>query len=158
MRLLVLAPHPDDEILGCTGLMLRTAQSGGAVRVVVITDGQLAADPAVRECETQASLSHLGLPVAEFWGYPDGALPMGADIQAQYRQLVLDFRPSHIALPSPTEAHHDHRCLTRGVLSTLVGQWAGVLMFSVVVKLFVAKRDQLKGVFWALVRAPVCLG
>ena len=28
----------------------------------------------------------------------------------------------------------------------------------VVVKLFVAKRDQLKGVFWALVRAPVCLG
>lgn len=129
MRLLVLAPHPDDEILGCTGLMLRTAQSGGAVRVVVITDGQLAADPAVRECETQASLSHLGLPVAEFWGYPDGALPMGADIQAQYRQLVLDFRPSHIALPSPTEAHHDHRCLTRGVLSTLVGQWAGVLMF-----------------------------
>ena len=29
---------------------------------------------------------------------------------------------------------------------------------AVVVKLFVAKRDQLKGVFWALVRAPVCLG
>ena len=29
---------------------------------------------------------------------------------------------------------------------------------TVVVKLFVAKRDQLKGVFWALVRAPVCLG
>ena len=29
---------------------------------------------------------------------------------------------------------------------------------AVVVKLFVAKIDQLKGVFWALVRAPVCLG
>jgi predicted DNA-binding transcriptional regulator YafY len=29
---------------------------------------------------------------------------------------------------------------------------------AVVVKLFVAKRDQLKGVFWALVRPPVCLG
>ncbi len=29
---------------------------------------------------------------------------------------------------------------------------------AVVVKLFVAKRDQLKGGFWALVRAPVCLG
>lgn len=32
------------------------------------------------------------------------------------------------------------------------------LLNTVVVKLFVAKRDQLKGVFWALVRAPVCLG
>ena len=31
-------------------------------------------------------------------------------------------------------------------------------LMPVVVKLFVAKIDQLKGVFWALVRAPVCLG
>ena len=34
----------------------------------------------------------------------------------------------------------------------------GLVHLPVVVKLFVAKRDQLKGVFWALVRAPVCLG
>ena len=32
------------------------------------------------------------------------------------------------------------------------------VLSAVVVKLFVAKIDQLKGVFWALVRAPVCLG
>ncbi len=129
MRLLVLAPHPDDDILGCTGLMLRTAQSGGGVRVVVITDGQLAAAPAVRERETQAALSYLGLPDAHFWRYPDGALPMGLDIRARYLQLVREFNPSHIALPSPTEAHPDHRRLTRGVLSAIMGQWAGVLMF-----------------------------
>lgn len=129
MRLLVLAPHPDDEILGCTGLMLRTAKSDGTVHVVVVTGGQLAADRATRECETQAALSLLGLPEAEFWGYPDGALPMGAEIRSRYLKLVRTFRPSYIALPSPTEAHPDHRRLTRGVLAALVGQWAGVLMF-----------------------------
>ena len=111
MRLLVLAPHPDDEILGCTGLMLRTAKSDGTVHVVVVTGGQLAADRATRECETQAALSLLGLPEAEFWGYPDGALPMGAEIRSRYLKLVRTFRPSYIALPSPTEAHPDHRRL-----------------------------------------------
>ena len=42
-------------------------------------------------------------------------------------------------------------------LCRLTGQ-AIVDYNTVVVKLFVAKRDQLKGGFWALVRAPVCLG
>jgi len=129
MRLLILAPHPDDEILGCTGLMLNTTQNGGLVRIVVVTDGQLAADPAVRESESQAALAYLGLPKAEFWRYPDGFLPMGADIQGRYLQLAREFNPSHIALPSPTDVHPDHRRLTRGVLGVLVGQWAGVLMF-----------------------------
>ena len=41
---------------------------------------------------------------------------------------------------------------------TLTEQLADGPIQAVVVKLFVAKRDQLKGVFWALVRPPVCLG
>lgn len=129
MRLLVLAPHPDDEILGCTGLMARSVQAGGTTRIVVVSDGHLAADPVVRQFESRAALTHLGLPEPEFWSYPDGSLPMGVRIRACYLQLVRDFNPSHIALPSPTEAHPDHRRLTRGLLSALVGQWSGALMF-----------------------------
>lgn len=48
-----------------------------------------------------------------------------------------------------------------GILEPLSGHaflFFGTNNKTVVVKLFVAKRDQLKGVFWALVRAPVCLG
>ena len=38
-RLLVIAPHPDDEVLGAGGLMQRVKASGGTVRVVYLTDG-----------------------------------------------------------------------------------------------------------------------
>src|SRR3954466_10161705 len=38
-RLLVIAPHPDDEIIGAGGLMRRVHDAGGAVRVVYLTDG-----------------------------------------------------------------------------------------------------------------------
>jgi LmbE family N-acetylglucosaminyl deacetylase len=39
-RLLVVAPHPDDEIIGAAGLMQRVHASGGVVRVVYLTDGE----------------------------------------------------------------------------------------------------------------------
>jgi hypothetical protein len=39
-RLLVIAPHPDDEVLGAGGLMQRVRSTGGAVRIVYLTDGE----------------------------------------------------------------------------------------------------------------------
>src|SRR5262249_1535632 len=38
-RLLVIAPHPDDEVLGAGGLMQRVNEAGGQVRVVYLTNG-----------------------------------------------------------------------------------------------------------------------
>src|SRR4029077_11597995 len=38
-RLLVVAPHPDDETLGAGGLMARVHETGGRVNVVYLTDG-----------------------------------------------------------------------------------------------------------------------
>jgi GT2 family glycosyltransferase/LmbE family N-acetylglucosaminyl deacetylase len=129
MDLLVLAPHPDDEILGCAGLMSRISTEKGTVKVVVVTDGGLGGDPQTRQQESDAGLAALGLAPAAHWGYPDGALPLDHTIQQQYRQLVRKVRPTHIALPSPFEAHPDHRRLTRGLLQALTGIWAGTLLF-----------------------------
>jgi LmbE family N-acetylglucosaminyl deacetylase len=39
-RLLVIAPHPDDEMLGAGGLMQRVLATGGLVRIVYLTDGE----------------------------------------------------------------------------------------------------------------------
>lgn len=48
-RLLVIAPHPDDEILGAGGLMRRVHDAGGAVRVIYLTDGDGYPDGVRRE-------------------------------------------------------------------------------------------------------------
>ncbi|MCS7273556.1 MAG: PIG-L family deacetylase [Fimbriimonadales bacterium] len=96
-RILIIAPHPDDEVLGCGGLIATAAQQGIPVRVVYLTcgDGFAAAAalvarkaPQPREClvlgqlrqqEARHALQQLGLSpdAAVFLGYPDrGLLPM----------------------------------------------------------------------------------
>jgi LmbE family N-acetylglucosaminyl deacetylase len=94
-RLLVVAPHPDDEALGAGGLMQRVRAVGGTVRVVLLTsgdgfpegveavDGIAHPRPSdyrgygmMRERETRAALSILGVPANDvaFLGFPDEGL------------------------------------------------------------------------------------
>src|SRR5205809_8147276 len=67
-RLLVLAPHPDDEVLGAAGMIDAAVRRGAAVRVVVATDGEAGPDksgagnelPRRRREETRHALADLG--------------------------------------------------------------------------------------------------
>ena len=84
---LILAPHPDDESLGCGGLIARCVAAGRPPLVVVLTDGagshphSRAFPPdrlrAVRSCEVRTAVSHLGLPPDRvvFLGEPDTGAP-----------------------------------------------------------------------------------
>jgi LmbE family N-acetylglucosaminyl deacetylase len=94
-RLLVIAPHPDDEVLGAGGLMQRVHATGGVVRVVYLTDGDGYPEGVKQEDrvetptandylgygkrrrrEARAALIRLGLADAfqTFLGFPDGGL------------------------------------------------------------------------------------
>jgi hypothetical protein len=59
-RLLVLAPHPDDEVIGCGGLVAQHLRERREVRVVVATDGAQAGTPMTREEESRSGLAVLG--------------------------------------------------------------------------------------------------
>lgn len=132
-KVLVMAPHPDDELIGCGALLKQLSDSGVPIKVVVITDGAAGlpagADPAVRKAESQAGLLRLGIRDCEFWDYSDGHLPFGGAIADRYRSIVANYRPSHLLLPHPAESHPDHRALTRGLLMALESQWYGWLWF-----------------------------
>lgn len=84
--LVVLAPHPDDESLGCGGLLRATAVAGRRVAVIVVTDGRLS-HPAsaqvnpetlarLRAAEVRAAVAtlHPAIAVIEL-GYHDCAVP-----------------------------------------------------------------------------------
>lgn len=94
-RLLVLAPHPDDEALAAAGLIRRVLGAGGSVRVVLVTSGDAFPEGleaathvrrptardfryygSMRERETLSAMEALGLKRSqvEFLGFPDGAL------------------------------------------------------------------------------------
>ena len=111
-RLLVLAPHPDDEAIACGGLIAQHLRDGRAVRVVVATNGAAQGDASVREDESRRGLAQLG-GAAEvvFLGFPDRGL--NEDAAARIREELQSFRPDLVCVPSPIEIHPDHYALSR---------------------------------------------
>ena len=111
-RLLVLAPHPDDEVIGCGGVVAQHLRENRPVLVVVATDGAQAGDAAAREEESRRALATLGGAARiEFLRFPDRAL--GDDAADRIREQLLAFRPDLILVPSPIEIHPDHFALAR---------------------------------------------
>ena len=111
-RLLVLAPHPDDEVIACGGLVALHLGERRAVRIVVATDGAEAGATATREDETHRGVARLGTGAElVFLRYADRSL--GDEAADRIREQLLDFRPDLILVPSPVEIHPDHLALSR---------------------------------------------
>jgi len=125
---LVFAPHPDDESLGCGGAIALHHRQGDRVTVVFATDGA-AGDPlgqyadcdykALRRTEARRAASILGIDELVFWDYPDGALAEASDLSERVRTLLAADAPDLVYRPSMLEVHPDHRALAAGVEEAL---------------------------------------
>ncbi|MFT5283906.1 MAG: LmbE family N-acetylglucosaminyl deacetylase [Planctomycetota bacterium] len=124
-RVLVLVPHPDDDVIGCGGTASLHALQGDPVRIVVVYDGA-AGDPEAkfdaetlierRHAEARAGGVCLGLEDYEFWDYPEGHEPDDAAFSAgakRIAQLVRDWQPDIVYAPWIGEFHLDHHVLAR---------------------------------------------
>ena len=115
--LLIVAPHPDDEVLGCGGLLAAHRDGGADVHVVIVTDGGLgnageAASPnyvAERKEEARQAVEVLGGAEHHFLGHRDGSLKETEEPIPQIRSLIDQVQPATVLLPSPFEVHPDHR-------------------------------------------------
>ena len=112
-RVLVFAPHPDDETLGCGGTMALLRQNHCTVRVVVVTDGSGAGTlPAtavsIRREETRAAMEVLGVDDIVFLDEPDGSFRNHPRFMREVTALLEKFEPDWIFLPSLLDYHRDH--------------------------------------------------
>lgn len=125
---LVVAPHPDDESIGCGGLIAILRRRGVAVHVVIVTDGtgshpNSAGHPPprlakLREGEARNALAILGVgpDAVSFWQLADRFVPTGDSTgfkAAVARALVLmrGLQPTLLVIPGGTDAHGDHRAV-----------------------------------------------
>lgn len=116
-RLLVLAPHPDDEAIGCGGIIAQHLREHRAVRIVIATDGAEGGDATAREEEARRGVAVLGNAELVFLGFRDRTL--GDDAGSRLREQLLDFRPDLVLVPSPVEIHPDHVALSRVFCETV---------------------------------------
>jgi LmbE family N-acetylglucosaminyl deacetylase len=113
---LIIAPHPDDESIGCGGTALLLRSQGVGVSVLFLTSGEGASPSvpaeqvwAVREAEATAAAGLLGLESRGFLRLPDGRLGESTDGAAKaVAAAIAGLRFDRIYLPHPDEEHPDH--------------------------------------------------
>lgn len=125
-RVLAVAPHPDDETLGCGGLLMRLGELGAAIQILFVTDGGAshrnsrswprARLAAARETEAGEALAELGLAAAPrtFLRLRDADMPPAGSVAReealQAVVAILDaHRPDLVILPWRRDPHRDHR-------------------------------------------------
>ena len=123
-RLIIIAPHPDDETLGCGGLIAKAGRRGVPVGIIALTDGDAshpssqrwppAALGGLRSGEQRRALARLGAgeaPVRRF-GWGDGRVAGYAGGCRLSRQLVA-LRAGVVLVTADADHHPDHQAAAR---------------------------------------------
>ncbi len=114
MRIAVIAPHPDDEVLGCGGVMARHAAEGDDVFVIVATRGapDLYSDESVERTRAEARQAHaiLGIRETRFLEFlaPRLDVTPGHLIADALAKQFQDLAPERVYLPHHGDLHSDH--------------------------------------------------
>jgi N-acetylglucosamine malate deacetylase 1 len=118
MKTLIVAPHPDDELLGCGGTLLRKVAEGGTVAWLLMTAITEKAGWTAERIQQRAGeidsvreglqvaprhLYALGFPTAEL-----DRIPMSVLVN-RISEVFSDFQPNEVLLPYPGDVHSDHR-------------------------------------------------
>src|SRR5262245_60793810 len=117
MNILVIAPHPDDEVIGCGGSLIKCARRGDRVVAIFLTSGELGLKhlPAkeawqIREAEAKKCTKILGISAIHFLRLPDWmANEHVKEGGAQLLPILRQEQPEIIYLPHPQESHPDHQ-------------------------------------------------
>lgn len=117
-KVLVVAPHIDDEAIPCGGTLALHTTLGSSVHVAFLSDsGGPGADPllrqrlgALRRDEAKAAQAILGYTSHEVFGLPDGSLVKHeTELAARLRDTITAQRPDVILCPFPADSHGDHQ-------------------------------------------------
>ena len=131
-RVLCLAPHPDDELIACGGMLAAHAARGDAVRVLVLTRDADAVVAKQREGECEAGLRSLGVEEVRFLDHADGALAAGtATLEEQLAAELAALGAGLVYAPSPFEHHPDHRAAFQALARAARDDGSRVLLYGV---------------------------
>jgi LmbE family N-acetylglucosaminyl deacetylase len=138
-RVLVIAPHPDDEVVGCAGTLLLHVRNGDSVCIAYITDGSrsraVGLNPEemrrVRRLEAEVAAKSLHVDRFEWLGLTEGGWTY-EKLQHRLLDVLCRASPQIIYAPSRVDFHPEHRKVAHG-LSLLLSR-AGVVPPEAVVR------------------------
>lgn len=135
-KVIVFAPHPDDETWGCGGTIAKRISEGYDVLVVVMTDGRYAflkmlgidKDPApeelkeIRKEEAKRATKILGVPEKNliFLEFIDGTLQENMEeAERKVMDILQKHKPTEVYFPYKNDSHPDHQAAYKIVKNSL---------------------------------------
>lgn len=120
--LLVVAPHPDDEVLGAGGVLIKARNAGIDTHIVYVTDGEaLMGEPSAlvarkRRDEAREVGGVLGISESIFLGFPDGnVVHKREELTTVLSKIIKVMTPALVLAPSPVDFHSDHIATSEAV-------------------------------------------
>lgn len=117
-KVVVLAPHPDDEVFGCCGAIMRHVAAGDTLQVIILSDGEYRADEAhqlaygrTRRAESNAAALMMGCGTPQFWALPDRGIEYCERLVLRIEEAITAVDADLVYAPSLYEMHPDHRAL-----------------------------------------------
>jgi len=125
-RILVIAPHPDDETLGCGGTLLRHQAAGDEIHWLLVTamheaDGFTPQRITERRAEIEAVHNFYGFTGRHELGLPAARLdelPLGGIVRA-LGDALRSVKPDTVYMPFSADTHSDHGVVVKAASSAL---------------------------------------
>lgn len=120
-KILIIAPHQDDEVIGCGGLIGYAIDHDSSVEVVHVFAGStgIATKPngeetiRIRTLEAQAAAEEIGFTLLPNLGFEDRTRPSEVAIQESLIDVIRSSRPEIILLPHAEESDAEHSLVSR---------------------------------------------
>ena len=118
MKILIIAAHPDDEVLGMGGTMKKLSKSGNDIKVIFLSAGILARRPSnaqqkIKELRKDAerALKILGVNQIDFLDFPDNEMDQISNLKLTkvVEKEIMSFKPHTVYVPTKYDVNVDHQ-------------------------------------------------
>ena len=128
-NILVISPHPDDEVIGCGGTLAKKISEGYRIEVIFLTSGEKGINgkseeeaKRIREQESVEVSGFFNFNKIEFWEQKDGELYPTNDLIFRLKRHIEQYSPHEIFVTHFEEQHPDHHnaaVLVKEAISTI---------------------------------------
>ena len=117
MNILAIGAHPDDIEYGCAGTLIKYAERGHHIYLMVLTSGQEGGKGEIRQQEQKTAAEIMSVQEIFWGGYHDTQIPLGKELIDKIEEVIATVQPDLILVNHGDDTHQDHRILTQATMS-----------------------------------------
>ncbi len=117
INILAIGAHPDDIEFGCGGTLIKYADRGHRVFLLIMTEGSQGGENSTRAGEQKKSREVIGAKHIFWGGFEDTYLAADKEMISCIEKVLIEVDPVFIFCHFPEDTHQDHRHLCQATMS-----------------------------------------